>query len=111
MTPDCIFIAYGSLVPGKKNHHFIEHLKGVWKTGIVYGRLEQKGWGAKMGFPGYKKSGDLESIEVQILFSKQLPGRWDWLDEFEGKEYIREKLEFELEDGHKGFGYIYALKQ
>jgi len=110
VAPDCIFVVYGSLAPGKKNYRFIEHLKGVWKTGNVYGRLEQKGWGAKLGFPGFKKSDDPESIEVQILFSEELPCHWDWLDEFEGKEYFRETIEFKLEDGHKGLGYIYALK-
>ena len=109
MAPDCIFIAYGSLAPGKENHGFIKHLKGVWKHGVVLGRLEHKGWGSRMGFPGFRKSNDPKSIEVQILFSLELPVYWDQLDEFEGDEYVRELIEFTLKDGDKGCGYLYAL--
>src|ERR1700733_10423453 len=43
---------YGTLAPGRVNHHQISALAGNWKRGTVKGKLLSSGWGAALGFPG-----------------------------------------------------------
>ena len=42
---------YGSLAPGRPNHHQLDGLEGRWSEGDVYGRLVDAGWGASLGYP------------------------------------------------------------
>ena len=41
---------YGTLGPGRPNHHHLADLGGRWLRGSVRGRLVAEGWGAAMGF-------------------------------------------------------------
>ena len=43
---------YGTLGPGRPNAHILENIGGTWQEGHVGGSLLEKGWGAKMGYPG-----------------------------------------------------------
>ena len=111
MSPEHVFVVYGSLAPGRPNHKKLSQIEGVWKQGSILGKLESRGWGSAMGYPGYVKSDASETIHVYLLFSEQLPDHWPQLDAFEGHEYERTVIEFTTLAGEVGEGYIYALKE
>ncbi len=110
--PEKALIIYGSLAPDRPNHSKIKHIAGCWKKGIIKGKLENKGWGADLGYGGFKHTNikEQEVIEAFILFSNELDKYWQFIDEFEGKEYNRILVKYELENGEIGIGNIYALK-
>ena len=80
---------YGSLMPGKENHHLISDIEGAWETGHVYGKFQDGGWGWGLGYPSviWDPAGD--AIPVRVLVSKDLPVHFDRLDRFEGDGYVR----------------------
>lgn len=80
---------YGSLAPGRANHHELAFLDGHWARGTVYGRLEDSGWGAAMGYPAMRWDPDGRPVPVWVLSSPALPGQWSRLDAFEGDQYLR----------------------
>ena len=96
---DFCLATYGTLAPGKPNHHRLAHLVGRWTTGTLRGHLVETGWGAALGFPALRldPAGDL--IEVHLLISDQLPQQWEWLDAFEGEEYRRSNVCVETAEG------------
>jgi len=110
-SPEKYFIVYGTLAPGKPNHSKVEHIKGKWLKGMVKGKLENKGWGAKLGYFGFRHAYNnaQENIEAYILLSDELVDNWSYLDEFEGDGYKRILAKFELENGEFGVGNIYEI--
>ena len=112
-NPEKVFIVYGTLAPNKPNHAKIEHIDGKWCNGIIKGKLENKGWGAKLGYYGFKHCpvNEQQNIKVHILFSDHLTDNWTRLDEFEGDGYQRILCKFELENGEVGVGSIYAINE
>ena len=109
--PQQSIIIYGTLAPNRPNHSKIEHINGKWIKGVVKGKLVKEGWGAELGYYGFKHSSiiEQESIEAFILFSDELVNNWTYLDEFEGDGYRRILAKFELENGEVGVGNIYAI--
>jgi gamma-glutamylcyclotransferase (GGCT)/AIG2-like uncharacterized protein YtfP len=112
-SPGNILIIYGTLAPGKPNHSKIGHIKGTWAKGFVKGILVNEGWGAALGYFGFKHTdiGKQENIEAYILFSDDLENNWSYLDEFEGAGYKRILAEYQLENGEIGVGNIYAINE
>ena len=106
-------IIYGSLAPGESNHSVIYPIRGEWKKATIKGKLQEGGWGSSLGYNGFipVNSKDAETINCYVLFSEDLPANWDYLDEFEGDGYRRIQTEYELENGQKGIGFIYALNE
>lgn len=103
---------YGSLAPGKPNHHMLAKYAGTWTRGLVRGDLVNAGWGAAGGFPGIMPREDGPWVEVQVFRSSLLQGAWPELDAFEGDEYRRELVPVYAEesDSHVLFlAHIYAL--
>jgi gamma-glutamylcyclotransferase (GGCT)/AIG2-like uncharacterized protein YtfP len=80
---------YGSLAPGKKNHHVIAGINGSWRKATLRGSLRNEGWGAGEGFPGFLWDGTNTAVAAQVFSSSDLPHYWTMLDEFEGNEYRR----------------------
>lgn len=80
---------YGTLAPGRSNHHELGGLNGTWRRGIVRGHLVASGWGAAEGFPGIRLDPDGPCVDVHVLEAQDLPNHWQRLDEFEGQEYER----------------------
>ena len=111
--PEKALIIYGTLAPNRPNHSVVEHIQGTWQEGIVRGKLENKGWGAELGYYGFKPAsiGEQEEIKAFVLFSDELVANWQMLDEFEGKGYRRVLAKYELENGEMGVGYIYAINE
>jgi gamma-glutamylcyclotransferase (GGCT)/AIG2-like uncharacterized protein YtfP len=89
MTIDERLATYGTLMPGRRNHHQLAGLRGRWVAGTVRGRLVQRGWGADLGYPALAPAADGDEIAVQLFLSPDLPQHWDRLDAFEGDEYRR----------------------
>lgn len=92
MTIDECLATYGTLAPGRANHHQLSDLKGQWLTGKVRGNLVQQGWGAELGYPAMIPSEDGDEIEVYLFLSPDLPQHWERLDAFEGAEYRRSPI-------------------
>jgi gamma-glutamylcyclotransferase (GGCT)/AIG2-like uncharacterized protein YtfP len=90
---------YGTLGPGKPNHHQLANLTGRWLKGTVRGRLVAEGWGAAMGFPALVLDPEGAAVEVDVLESPDLPSEWARLDAFEGAEYRRVVTNVETAEG------------
>ena len=86
---DCRLAVYGTLAPGRPNHHHLAALSGRWIEGHVTGQLHEAGWGAALGFPGLVLAADGRMIPVHLLESDDLPAHWNRLDEFEGAGHFR----------------------
>lgn len=99
MTIDERLATYGTLMPGRRNHHQLAGLEGRWLSGTVRGTLVQRGWGAELGYPALKPSADGSAVEVQVFLSPDLPQHWDRLDAFEGDEYRRVPIRVETGEG------------
>ncbi|MBY6210223.1 gamma-glutamylcyclotransferase [Microbulbifer agarilyticus] len=105
---------YGSLGPGRKNHHVVEVIPGVWEAATTMGRLQHEGWGAELGFPGFvpvQDGEDGEEVQGFLLSSAELSAYWAMLDEFEGSEYERIEITVKTENGEIVTASIYSLRQ
>lgn len=98
---------YGTLGPGRPNHHQVEMLGGSWLRGAVRGRLVDKGWGAKLGFPALELDPAGGEIAVDLLESPDLPAHWARLDRFEGDGYRRVRVDVEA-SGETLAAWIYV---
>jgi gamma-glutamylcyclotransferase (GGCT)/AIG2-like uncharacterized protein YtfP len=99
--------AYGTLAPGRPNHHQLAMLRGTRTTGTVLGRLHPEGWGAALGYPALVL-GDGEEVVVDLLHSDDLPDHWARLDAFEGDGYRRVATPVATADG-KVMASIYVV--
>ena len=99
MPPPNRLATYGTLGPGRSNHHQLAPLGGRWTTGWVRGRLVARGWGAAQGFPGLVLDPEGAALAVDLLEAGALGGHWDRLDAFEGPEYRRVVTEVVTQDG------------
>ena len=86
---DTRFAIYGTLAPGRVNHHQLAKLTGRWQKGTVRGRLVDAGWGAALGYPGLVLDPLGPVVEVDLFESLELPDHWSRLDAFEGAGYRR----------------------
>ena len=100
MNAECRLVAYGTLAPGRPNHHQLNGLNGRWLEGGVRGALVQQGWGAALGYPALILDPDGPTVEVQIFESAELPSHWPRLDDFEGPGYQRVAVPVQTAEGH-----------
>lgn len=100
---------YGSLAPGRVNHHELDGLTGTWRKGVVRGKLIDNGWGAGLGYPAIIPDVTASPVEVFIFESADLRDHWDRLDAFEGVEYERVAVEAETDEGPVMVS-IYAMR-
>lgn len=89
MAPECRLATYGTLGPGRSNHHQLAGLRGEWSRGSVRGDRYEDGWGAAQGYPGLVLKPDGPTVTVDLLSSNDLPDHWARLDAFEGAGYRR----------------------
>jgi hypothetical protein len=66
---DTRLATYGTLAPGRVNHHQLAALNGHWQRGTVQGRLIDGGWGAAHGFPGLILDTSGPLVEVYLFES------------------------------------------
>jgi len=100
--------SYGSLAPGRVNHHQLAGLNGRWQRGTVRGTLVDAGWGVTIGFLGLILDPSDPEVEVYVFESPDLPEHWSRLDEFEGAGYRRVSTRVRTEDGEVS-AYIYVV--
>ncbi|MGZ8456592.1 MAG: gamma-glutamylcyclotransferase [Gemmatirosa sp.] len=84
-----VLAVYGTLAPGRSNHHVVAPLGGAWTAGVVEGALAPEGWGATLGYPALRPQAGGAAVPVQVLSSARLPEAWGRLDAFEGPAYRR----------------------
>lgn len=109
MNSDHRLAVYGSLAPGKSNHHQLDGLGGGWQPGMVRGWLVESGWGAAQGFPGLRPDAMGPEVMVQLFTSEDLPDHWERLDAFEGDEYERVIVDVDL-GTYRVQANLYALR-
>jgi gamma-glutamylcyclotransferase (GGCT)/AIG2-like uncharacterized protein YtfP len=109
-APDTRLAVYGTLRPGRVNHHHISALAGSWTRGTVRGKLFSSGWGAALGFPGLVLDPLGPAVEVDLFESAELAQHWTRLDEFEGAGYQRVVTTISTDEGEKS-GWIYVLAE
>jgi gamma-glutamylcyclotransferase (GGCT)/AIG2-like uncharacterized protein YtfP len=83
------FAIYGSLGPGKVNHHVVADLPGTWADGVVTGMLRWPAGGEVSDFPVLRWRAGGPPVDAQLLVSDALPEHWSRIDEFEGPAYRR----------------------
>jgi len=76
---------YGTLAPGRVNHHQLAGLRGTWRQGTVRGRVVPADQGHKALILDPLGS----EVEVFLFESRDLPDHWARLDAFEGAGYMR----------------------
>lgn len=80
---------YGTLAPGRPNHHVVAPLGGEWTAGTVEGDLFSVGWGAARGYSAFRPREGGAAVAVQVLTAPSLATAWPDLDRFEGSQYQR----------------------
>src|SRR5215213_4539277 len=80
---------YGTLAPGQPNHHVVAPLGGEWTDGMIEGDLLPEGWGAALGYPGFRPRVGGDAVAVRVLSAPSLATAWPDLDRFEGPGYQR----------------------
>jgi gamma-glutamylcyclotransferase (GGCT)/AIG2-like uncharacterized protein YtfP len=102
---------YGTLAPGKVNHHHIADLGGTWSDAAVRGRLGRVGHGVHRGLPAIVLDPAAAPHPLKVLVCEALPGAWARLDVFEGEEMQRLLVPLEDASGATGVANIYALRR
>jgi gamma-glutamylcyclotransferase (GGCT)/AIG2-like uncharacterized protein YtfP len=80
---------YGTLAPGRPNHHVVAPLGGEWTEGVIEGDLHPVGWGATLGYPAFCPRAGGPAGAVHVLMAPALTTAWPGLDRFEGPGYRR----------------------
>jgi gamma-glutamylcyclotransferase (GGCT)/AIG2-like uncharacterized protein YtfP len=103
---------YGTLAPGQPNHHVVAPLGGEWTDGMIEGDLLPLGWGADLGYPGFRPRVGGDAVAVQVLTAPLLATAWPALDRFEGPGYERilvPVFSTELGPGQAGERRLYTV--
>jgi gamma-glutamylcyclotransferase (GGCT)/AIG2-like uncharacterized protein YtfP len=101
---------YGTLAPGRPNHHQLDGLEGRWLKGHVDGLLVEASWGASLGYPALVLDPAGSAVGVDLFESVDLPAHWARLDAFEGPGYERVVTTVHLPRGDVDAS-IYVLEQ
>ncbi|RXJ93297.1 hypothetical protein CRV00_11630 [Malaciobacter molluscorum] len=101
---------YGTLMPNCPNAYVLENIVGKFVPATVKGKLIDAGWSASMGYPGIRLDSKKDTIHGFLFYSSNLINNWDYLDEFEGNEFIRHQVTVERYDEVEVDTYIYVLK-
>jgi gamma-glutamylcyclotransferase (GGCT)/AIG2-like uncharacterized protein YtfP len=109
LGPEHRLAVYGTLAPGRSNHHQLAGLAGDWTHGVVRGERLAAGWGAGVGYPGLRLDPQGAEVAVQVFTSPDLPAHWARLDAFEGADYRRALARVQGADGGEVEAFIYVI--
>lgn len=107
---DLRLAVYGTLAPGRINHHQLAALRGSWRPGTVRGRLAAAGWAVALGYPGMILDPQATPLEVYLFESPDQPNHWTRLDEFEGCGYRRVVTQVRTAEGDVN-AWIYVIAE
>ena len=85
---------------------------GEWTDGLIEGDLLPVGWGAALGYPGFRPRAGGAARAVKVLTAPSLATAWPTLDHFEGSEYQRilvPVFSTELGPGQAGERRLYTV--
>lgn len=102
---------YGTLAPGRSNHHVVRDIGGTWQRATLRGRLVEKGWGSWLGYPAIIPDDDGNPVHGYLFSSPELDQHWARLDAFEGDEYVREPVTVATEHDERIVAFVYAVKE
>ena len=100
---------YGTLAPGKSNHHIMTPILGTWQQAAVKGVMDEAGFGLTGGYPALVTDDTAELVQGWLLSSNELDVHWERLDAFEGTAYQRERITATTQTGECVSAYVYAL--
>jgi gamma-glutamylcyclotransferase (GGCT)/AIG2-like uncharacterized protein YtfP len=109
--PSVRLAIYGTLAPGKVNHHHIADLGGDWYDAALRGGLGKVPEGVHQGLPGLRLDPAAPAMAVKLLVCPGLPVAWARLDAFEGEEMQRLLVPLESADGPIAVANVYALRR
>ena len=70
---------YGTPAPGRPNHHLLAPLGGEWTDGLIEEDLIPLGWGAALGYPGFRPRAGGDAVAVKVLTAPRwLPPGPSW---------------------------------
>jgi gamma-glutamylcyclotransferase (GGCT)/AIG2-like uncharacterized protein YtfP len=101
---------YGSLAPGRTNHHQLAGLEGRWLKGHVDGLLVDAGWAPVLAIRHWFLIPPARRLMSTSFESIELPAHWARLDAFEGPGYQRVVTTVHMPTGDVD-AYIYVLLQ
>ena len=101
---------YGTLGPGRPNEHVLSSIGGTWEEASVKGYLKPRGWGADMGYPGIVLDDAGDEVNGYLFCSDKLDDHWHELDDFEGEEYQRRRVNVRTKDNAAVEAFIYMLR-
>lgn len=93
-NPSHRLAAYGTLRPGKSNHHIVSHIRGEWLPGLATGLIREVA-----GYPSFRFQEKGPEVGVEVLVSGDLPRYYPDIDYFEGGLYVRVLVPVRLEKG------------
>jgi len=97
-------------MPNCPNAFVLENIIGKFIPAIVKGKLIDAGWSASMGYPGIRLEMGNDTIHGFLFYSYNLINHWDYLDQFEGQEFVRTPIIAQRYDEIEVETYIYTLK-
>lgn len=101
---------YGTLCPGRENQHILQSIGGEWLKGGVRGVVHTLDWGPDIGLPAIVLDSTASIVEGYVFKTEKLAQNWEMLDDFEGMQYERVKVDVELESGETVQAWIYVMK-
>ena len=97
---------YGTLRPGREDHHVLSAIQGIWNRAWIEGHLFEA-----RGLPAFRPdSRDSEPATrhgIDLLESPTLVDKWPQLDEFEGSGYRRSLVVVYREDDSATVANVY----
>ena len=106
---DTLFV-YGTLMPNCPNGYILENISGKFVPATVRGELIGAGWSASMGYPGIKLNSEADTVHGYLFYSHNLENNLEYLDAFEGDEFVRTEVCVERYDELDVDTFIYVLK-
>lgn len=91
--------AYGTLCPNRENVHILANIGGNWQKGWVNGVVHTLDWGPDQGLPALVLDEQADLVQGFIFSTENLAQHWQMLDDFEGFQYERVRVNVKLESG------------
>ncbi len=110
LSPDRTLAVYGTLAPGRSNHHVVAGIDGRWVEIALRGHRFTARWRDTPGYPGFRPDPDGPVVPALALVADDLADHWDRLDAFEGPGYRRIEIEVFGPGGHQAAGRAFVYE-